>query len=188
MDAIQKMPIANNRVQVTHRAAYAIAILGLDIVARSTIRSMLPTGVVVSYGLSKRLSRSLRKGDRSTGGRNKTSEAFGRALRKFEQNGWIQRGRVFILVKDRAALLDYAVGWLLTLPKELANVDSQLVDVESGIQCIKSEIEDATLTEKAIMQRRQELEALMLLMKNGIGGSRWSGRGSVRAIPKTKII
>lgn len=153
------------------RTAYALALLGLEVVSRSTLRAMLPVGVE----RRRTVVRDARRDDWR--GKNKVTEKFKEALQIFEVSGWIQRGEKYVLVRDRRALLEFALYELdeQQLPKAL-------LDIESAVTAVQASLTDQTLTPKAIEQARAELAALRRLMVAPVLGRNRSGRGSVRRV------
>lgn len=183
---------------VTHTLSLALVALDLDVVSRATLRALLPTeprrkrpnatrtGVqirgingmgqgarrVVELGLAtdivpeRRLTRAPK---------NKFSVNFQIALGRLEASGWISRGEKFILVRDRRGLLDWATSAELPEVIELS--------IQPAIDALLAD-EAKAWTEKLLLQRDQELRALKRLMEGGLG-SHWSGRGSVRFVPRS---
>jgi hypothetical protein len=167
-------PADPNQVGPARRTAYALACLGLDVVSRSTLRSLLPDGS------RRRLPEQTIRQHRErrvdpTRGVNRVTVKFQDALRAFDQQGWIRRGQKYVLVVERQALLDYALDGLRFMPK-------QLLQIETTIDQLNEELRTAQMTVAAIEQAERERHALMALMRNGTPGAKWSGRGSVRRV------
>lgn len=176
LDGVSDTP---QRVGVPRRTAYALAVIGLDVVHRATIRAMLPKGVRAGVGNRGRLTASLKGEKRS---RNKTSEQYQDALRTFEARGWITRGREFLQVLDRQALFDNAVH-------NLTHVPQHFIDIENACRQVRGEIRAATeRSPQWLEQRRQELLRLQELMRAPIYGQNRSGRRSVRFVPRGRSL
>lgn len=157
------------------QAAYALAIFPLEIVHRSTIRAMLPAGRIRDAGMTGHLT-ALRNG--GTGTSNVTSKKYQDALRLFDQQGWIERGKEFLRIRDRQALLDHALLDADSLP-------AHFLALSAAIRMLQSQSDSGNPGFDE--QRRQELLAVMELMKaDNVAGSKHSGRGAVRFVPKGK--
>ena len=157
------------------RTAYALAIFPLDVVHRATIRAMLPAGQTGSYRTSAQMRRKSLTGNR--GSVNRTSVKFQDALRDFARLNWIDRGQQFLRIRERGALLDFAMADLDQVPHQFICLDDAIAEVKRVIQ---QDIEPPPSVE----QRRQELLALQRLMAAHVGGVHWSGRGSVCFVNK----
>jgi hypothetical protein len=83
-------------------------------------------------------------------------------------------------VRDRRSLLDWATS---------AVPGSEIeIDLNQAIDQIKADLDGADgLSAKAVEQRRRELLAIKRLMEQGFGMN-WSGRGSVRLIPRSRVL
>ena len=162
------------------RTAYALAIFPLDIVHRQTIRAMLPAGATTRYATSA-LRRRMDKGGGKGGARNRVSEAFQRALKHFDEENWIDRGREFVRIYDRGALLDWALRGLLEIPEHFISLDHVPAVIRVGLA-------EPDLPSAKAAQRHRELRAVQELMKASVQGVHWSGRGSVRFVNKGKAL
>jgi hypothetical protein len=160
------------------RVAFALAVMGLPIVHRNTIRAMLPPGMIVNYGLQQHLTRQAKAtGVYGGGGKNVTTKRFQTALWEFEREGWITRGEEFVLVNDRRMLLDYA------LDKITDPAPAHFVDITAAAARLRTEIEDARCRPSSwTEQRRRELIVIKRLMEEDFG----SGKGRVRLLPRSK--
>lgn len=194
---------------VSHTLALAMTALDLDVVHRSTLRALLPKGRVrpghdrtgltgraagrnvirrtqgldaasrhlIELGLASDPTTYTTRTDSS----NTMSDAFQKALARFEREGWISRGTTFVLVRDRRALLDWATS---SAPPE-----DFVLDLAGAIQRINDDLaNDVSMTVKAQEQRRQELLAIKRLMEQHFGSRNWSGRGSVRFFPRSHTL
>jgi hypothetical protein len=170
---------------VSQTIALALAALDLDVVHRSTLRAMLPTGATplrkVRLGRVRGASTGRTPGLLGPKRKNNMSDKFQRALSLFEGSGWVVRGEQYVLIRNRRALLNWAAAsdppdWLV-LP------------LSSAIEAINRELtEDPEMNAKAVEQRRRELLALQRLMEEGFGSANWSGRSSVRFFPRSKTL
>lgn len=156
------------------RAAYALAVFPLDVVERQTIRAMLPAGRRRNVGVTRHLN-AVTKGDTSNGRTNTTSEAFGDALRRFAKHGWIDRGQQFVRIRDRGALLDYALD-------ELGEIPAHFIAIDDALDRLRRELRQPTANDRLHAQRHRELKAIEELMRSQVQGVWWSGRGSVRFV------
>lgn len=147
--------------------AYALALLGLDVVNRHTVRAMLPKGVVIPSTPARRRA--------GGGSKNRTSIEFGNGLRLFEDSGWIQRGETYVLILNRRALLDYALD-------RFEGVPGRLLEIEGAVDVVLRRLTEDRLTPKAVEQANRELAALRRLMAPTVRGASYSGRGSVRRV------
>ena len=180
MSHIDAKPIGTQR-----RVAYALAIYPEVFVRRATIRAMLPPGQMVRRGLSGHLNRMDKFGHGSN--LNKQTEKFQRALYVFNRNGWIDRGTEFVKVKDRDALWECAVE---NIPIE-RRMPAQFLSLEQAVDVARTELwqveQEAVPSVELVEARRQELIVLQTLMTD-IKGNNWSGKGSVRFVPKGKVL
>lgn len=166
-------------VSTARRTAYALAVLGLPVVYRGTLRSLLPTGRARNIGVTGHLN-SVRN-DNGTGRVNVVSRKFQTALHDFEREGWITRGTEFVAVRDARALLDFALA-------DLGDKPSILLAIELAAEAVRRDLNEATDRSAAyVEQRRRELIALKRLMEQGFGEN-WSGRGAVRYVPRSKVL
>lgn len=192
----------------THTLAAGITAIGLDVVHRGTLRALLPEGETKLRGRAGRnpqgrnlaavrrvngldaqskhlieLGQMVGYARNETSGksRNRMSERFKKALNYLEDRGWIARGTKFVMVRDRIALADHATtadppaGWALDLAR---SIEAIRVDLENPSDAGVRELE----------HRRQELLAIQRLMEQGFGTHNWSGRGSVRFLPRSRTI
>lgn len=188
---------------VSQTVALALAALDLDVVHRATLRALLPAGRTRKprRASSKPGAASLRRVNGLDAGskyliergmatgfapieqirnksKNQMSEKFQRALKGFEDRGWLVRGEEYVLVRNRRALLDWATA--------AACPDWLVFPLGDAIDQINEDLKLArAMTPKALEQRRQELLAIKRLMEEGFGDN-WSGRGSVRLVPKSR--
>lgn len=167
-------------VGVGRKVAYALAVLGLDVVQRSTIRALLPVGVQ-KVGASQAQQAQRRKGKSGLVKQNGTTQRFHEKLREYEDWGWITRGHLLIAVHDRGALLDHALHGERNLPP-------RLLDIERAIAKIREDQAAAEPDDRLIEQRHKELRALMRLMKAPVTGVNRSGTKSVRFVNRSRII
>lgn len=154
--------------------AYALTLIECDIVARATLRALLPGGPT-----RKPTQETLRlryfEGNRKTSGGNKISIKFRDALYLFHREGWVTRGERYVAIRDRAALLNYATRAVWVDPVRLLRVDNAIAQVNWQIR-------SRELNPAALEQAHKEIAALRKLMKGGTLGASWSGRGSVRRV------
>jgi hypothetical protein len=136
---------------------------------------MLPAGPTSRYAKVSQVGRRTQ----NKGSKNRVSEAFGRALRFHEEQGWIDRGREFIRIRDRGALLDSAMRGLLKVPEHFISLDRVVAE-------IRADLAQPGLPAATAAQRHRELRAIQDLMKSPVQGVYWSGRGSVRFVNKGK--
>lgn len=161
------------------RAAYALAVFPLDVVHRKTIRAMLPRGRRKHPRETSNWTQFRRGEGRHTS--NAVSEEYQYALKRFAEAGWIDQGQTFLRIRDRGALLDYALDRLEEVPEYFIETDRVIELLEQELKRPKDEI-------PAWQQRERELLAIRELMKSAVQGVHWSGRGSVRFIPKGKAL
>ncbi len=188
----------------SHTLALALVALDLNVVHRATLRALLPAGRVQPGklhddrtggrnvirrmngldGASRHLIELGARADESmrvqADSSNAMSEIFKKALKRFEVNEWITRGSVYVLVRDKRSLLDWATS--------ARQPESFTLDLIAATQRIKDDLEDLDLTAKALEQRRKELLAIQRLMEQGYGSRNWSGRGSVRFLPRSRTL
>ncbi|MGW1399278.1 hypothetical protein ACWCRF_11520 [Streptomyces sp. NPDC002405] len=146
-------------------AAFALASLGLVVVQRGTLRALLPKGETKLRGDVARERWHL--GDKTRSGKNKTSMAFGRALQEFEDHGWLQRTPDVVIVRDRQALLDYAMALPLAVTPGHLNVKGALRAVRDDLRRTRD-----TATWEQIEQRHDEIKALLYLLHAPAAASR----------------
>lgn len=174
-----------DRIGTGRRTAYALAIFPLDIVHRSTIRALLPIGRM-SEGTQQSRNKMARTGKSGRGRINIESDKYRQTIRTLDRLGYIDRGREFLRIKDRGALLDHA---LMDLPRSTTRVE--FVRIAEAVEIVKREVreaEQAELLPGLIEQRRRELVALQGLMRATPGGDNWSGAGSVRFVPRGRAL
>lgn len=167
-------PADPDRVGPARRTAYALVALNLDVVSRATVRELLPSGTRRRFNEGHVRRQRMNRTDPGKGA-NRVSEAFLKALRRFEEQGWLQRGQRYLLIRDKQALLDYALDGLRSMPRQLLRLDA-------AIARINDELKQAELTPAAVEQAQRERHAIMALMRSEIRGASWSGRGSVRRV------
>jgi hypothetical protein len=137
--------------------AYALGVLGLVVVQRSTVRALLPKGETKLRGAVNRERWHL--GERTSIGRNRTSHTFGRALQEFEGQDWVRRTEDIVIVRDRQALLGYARTQQPAVTPAHLNVKGALRAVRNDFQRIR-----ATATRDQIEQHHAEIRALLHLL------------------------
>ncbi|WP_327222996.1 hypothetical protein OG229_02310 [Streptomyces platensis] len=167
-------------VGVGRKTAYALAVLGLDVVQRSTIRALLPVGTQ-QVGASRGQQAQRMKGKTGLVKKNRTSKLFQQKLNQFEDWGWISKGHILIALHDRGALLDHALQGQRRLP-------SRLLDLERAIAKIREDQATAEPDDRLIEQRHKELLALMSLMQVPVTGVNRSGTRSVRFVNRSRVI
>lgn len=163
-------------IGVGRTVAYALAVLGIEAVQRSTIRALLPQGEIKPRGLDRR--QRLRQGETASRRKNKTSMRFGEVLLRLERLGWVRRSPDLVYVTDRAALLKYALQGHPTAPQGLLDIAAALSSVQA-----EQGTPHPALAGALIEQRRQELKALTRLMQAPASGAQ-----SVRIIHKPQLI
>jgi hypothetical protein len=138
-------------------AAYALAILGLDVVQRSTVRALLPTGTTKPRGVA--CLQRWHLGERSGTSKNRTSVTFGKALQEFETNGWIKRIPDAVEVCDRGALLDYALDGQPA-------VHPDMLDARRALAAVRDDLRELRRTGDLaqVGRRHGEIEALLTLL------------------------
>lgn len=150
-------------VGVARTVAYALAILGLDVVHRSTVRALLPAGTTKPRGPASQARVHL--GERSGASKNRTSIAFGQALHEFETNGWLQRAGDVIHIRDRAALLDYAL-------EAFGAVTADVLDTRRALVVARRELRELRMRGPAdlsqLQQRHDEIAALLNLTRTPV--------------------
>ena len=167
-------------IGVRRMTAFALAAVDLDIVHRGTVRALLPSGRVKLAGPAAQRESIERYGRLAT--RNATSSAFKAALKQFEDNGWIVRGSEFVMVKDRESLRQYGCRDAVELPEKLLQLESAIDEVWRQIN------ESDGQSDKWVEQRRKEILALMALMNSPVTGANRSGKGSVRFVPRGRVV
>ncbi len=168
-------------VGIARRTAYALSVFPLDIVHRQTIRMMLPPGGI-RYKRSEANWLKIGLGDlNAKKSLNKASANFGAALKKFSDEGWIDRGREFLRIRERGDLLDYAV-------RDLAEMPDHFIELDRAIALLEQETTGSAPAPQSAEQRRRELLAIQQLMKAQVQGVHWSGRGSIRFVPKGRAL
>jgi hypothetical protein len=148
---------------ISDLVALALAVLELSIVRRSTVRLLCPDG-------------------------ERVSKAFGRALRTFEQAGYIQRENEYLRVLNRGGLL----SWIQEARDLTPQRARSLLNVQAAVSRLNAETINAdpaksALTPSTAEIRRQELIALSRLMEAGPGSSS-TGKGAVRIVPRSRSL
>jgi hypothetical protein len=171
----------DGRVQIgtPRRVAYALAVFPIDTVQRTTIRAMLPPGIT-----RQRPQAITRRAVGRGGSKNRVSVDFGRALQFFADQGWIDRGDVLLRIRDRDALRAHALSGLPDVP-------AHLIALEQAVTQLRAQVTSAARRKDSpalVAIRLQELRAIEQLMRSGVSGSNWSGRGSVRFPHKGRVI
>ncbi|MFF9861123.1 hypothetical protein [Streptomyces tendae] len=142
--------------------AYALAVLGLDVVHRSTIRALLPRGETKLRGPVARERWHL--GDDIGLGKNKTSIKFGHVLQEFEGHGWVRRTPELVYVHDPRALRSCSLDAEPAVrPTDLA-VKNALRAVRNDFQRVRT-----TATRDQIEQHHDEIRALLHLLHTPTG-------------------
>jgi hypothetical protein len=138
---------------------------------------MLPVGTTSRYATSA----SLRRKAAGKGRENQVTKAFQAALKFFAEEGWIDRGREFVRIRDRGALLDDALrGW--------TEVPDHFIRLDSVAAVIGEALNEPGLSRANAEQRRRELLAIQDLMRTDPQGARWSGRHSVQFVNKGRAL
>lgn len=138
-------------------AAFALAALGTEAVRRSTLRALLPKGETKRRGPVARERWHL--GDRNGLAKNKTSVAFGHALQEFEERGWVERTPEFVIVRDRRALLGFALEQQPAVTRDLLNIKGAITAIRNDLRKARG-IADREQVE----QRHDEIRALLYLL------------------------
>lgn len=159
---------------IGHTVAMGLVALRLDIVSRATLRALLPRGL--SYPTRqmqvKRTRTHVGYGPRIA---NDVTLRFQKALWRMEAAGWIERGETHVFVIDRRELLNFATS--VPMPEGFR------VDFSHAYETLVAE-PAGRLSPSGRHQREAELRALKRLMEEGLGAN-WSGRGSVRFVPRS---
>ena len=140
--------------------ALALATLGLDIVTRSTVRALLPAGTTKLRGPASQARVHL--GERSGAGKNRTSIAFGQALHEFEANHWLRRAGDVVKVRDRGALLDYALDTSGAVAVDALDIRRALAAARSELRRVRTR---RTADLSQLQQRHDEIAALLHLAR-----------------------
>ncbi len=171
----------DGRVQIgtPRRVAYALAVFPADTVQRTTIRAMLPPGT------TRQLPQAIvRRAANRHGSKNRVSIDFSRALKFFADRGWIDRGEMMLRICDRDALRDHALAGLSGVP-------DRFIALEQAVTQLRAQVTGAARRDDPpalVAIRLQELRAVEQLMRSGVSGSNWSGRGSVRFPHKGRVL
>lgn len=183
--AVTQRRVYTGSAGIYAHTCYALAMLRLDAVRRSTVRALLP-----EFGISRyqTFSQAEHRRSRGTSGSryNITTDKFQKTLVGLERDGLIVRGEVFVKVLNPAALLDRAM-------RDIEEHNTRLLlSVEKAIVQINREIRDAERDQEApviVERRRLELKRLQALMtQNVVGGIKRSGTGSVNRIAPGQTI
>ena len=143
---------------ISHLVAEALVLLDLPVVHRDVILLLMPK-------VDRRLTTST------------VGMQFGRALRKFHNWKWINRGEDgLIAVLDRAAL----VQWFAIAEDADDNHAATTLDIVGAVHAMKA----ADSTDEL---RRRELQAIQRLMQSA-PGSTTHGRGQVRLPAKPSMV
>jgi hypothetical protein len=171
----------DGRVQIgtPRRVAYALAVFPIDTVQRTTIRAMLPPGIT-----RQRPEAIVRRAADRGGSKNRISVDFGRALQFFAGRGWIDRGDVLLRIRDRDALRAHALSGLPGVPDRFIALEQAVAQLRAPAAGADRREDSRALA--AI--RLRELRAIEQLMRSGVSGSNWSGRGSVRFPHKSRVL
>jgi hypothetical protein len=175
------MGTTDGRVQIgtPRRVAYALAVFPIDTVQRTTIRAMLPPGT------TRRVQQAVvRRADSRHGSKNRVSVDFGQALKFFADQEWIDRGDVLLRIRDRDALRAHSLAGLPGVPDRFIALEQAVEQLRAQVTSTARRDDPPALA--AI--RLQELRAVEQLMRSGVSGSNWSGRGSVRFPHKGRVL
>lgn len=168
-------------IGILRRVAFILGVFDLPIVHRSTVRALLPPGCLKRIGDVGHATRMGRGASPTK--KNLVTKGFQDALREFEEFGWITRGSEFVKIHDHGALLDYAFRDLSgRTPDVFPSLQGAVLAIEAELQ--QSHSRNAAWVE----QRRRELLRLKRLMESGFGSCNWSGRGSVRLLPRGGLL
>lgn len=155
-------------------APFALCAWPEDVISRQTLRALMPVGTT-SYGTVSRHLSKVAKG--STGSKNVVTRALGKVLYALEQEGAIQRGEHFVLIRDRRILAEWA-GDAEQKPS------FSMLRIRSAIDGIKAEQADRTASRIAELRSR-ELASLSRLMEAHVGASAaHRGVDSFRPVPR----
>ena len=174
----------DGRVQIgtPRRVAYALAVFPIDTVQRTTIRAMLPPGT------TRQVPQAIvRRAANRHASKNRVSIDFGQALKFFADQGWIDRGDVLLRIRDRDALRAHALSGLPDMP----DMPAHLIALEQAVTQLRAQVTSAARRDDPpalVAIRLQELRAIEQLMRSGVSGSNWSGRGSVRFPHKGRVL
>ena len=171
----------DGRVQIgtPRRVAYALAVFPIDTVQRTTIRAMLPPGI------TRQIPQAVvRRATGRHGSKNRVSIDFGRALQLFADRGWIDRGEVLLRIRNRDALRAHALNGLPGVPDRFIALEQAVTQLRAQAACATQRKDPRAL----VAIRLQELRAIEQLMRSGVGGANWSGRGSVRFPHKSRVL
>lgn len=138
-------------------AAFALAALGTDAVRRSTLRALLPKGETKLRGPAARERWHL--GDRKGLAKNKTSVRFGHALQDFESRGWVERTPEVVIVRDRQALLGFALDQQPAVTADLLNIKGAITAARTDLRRARD-----TADPEQLEQRHDEIRALLYLL------------------------
>lgn len=168
----------DGRVQIgtPRRVAYALAVFPLDAVQRTTIRAMLPPGTTRQVPQAV-----VRRAGNRRGSKNRVSIDFGQALQVFARKGWIDRGEVMLRIRDRDALRAHALNGLPGVP-------DRFIALEQAAEQLRTQPARREDSRALVAIRLQELQAIEQLMRSGVSGSNWSGRGAVRFPHKSRVL
>lgn len=138
------------------QAAYALAVMDIEICHRSTIRAMLPAGTIRHLP-----NPAMRRREGKNTHVNRVSNALQAALKSFEDDGWIQRGEEFVRILDRQKLYDFALRDYDELPEGF-------IDYNAAESLVRSEVDTAGSKHPRawLEQRHRELERLRVLMES----------------------
>ncbi|MFE7648682.1 hypothetical protein [Streptomyces phaeoluteigriseus] len=142
---------------VRRTIAFALGVLGMDAVQRSTLRALLPKGETKLRGPVTRERWHL--GAKVSIGKNKTSVKFGQTLQDFEARGWVERTPDLVVVYDRRALFACALdGQPAVTPNHL--------NIKHGLQAARDDLRRTRVnaTVQEIERRHDEIEALLYLL------------------------
>ncbi|MEU9183352.1 hypothetical protein AB0D14_02040 [Streptomyces sp. NPDC048484] len=155
--------------------AFALATLGLETVRRGTIRAMLPKGVRKRRGPVAIERWHL--GDRTGIVKNKTSMAFGQALKELESHGWLERAAEVVVVRDRQALLAYAMEYEPAVTRDMLNVKGAITAARDDLRRVRG-----TANRDQLAQRHDEIRTLLYLLHAPTAGPQTARRSTFTSI------
>lgn len=158
---------------ISHLLALALAAMDLDVLRRSTIRSLLPRYAAPKFNGTNHVRRPA----------GVISRSINTAYRMFEEQGWIERitdGELLLVrVLDRESLF----GWVVHAVDLTTERAAHLLDVAHTVQQLQRERVPVDVHGTIAEFRRQELLALKRLME-AAPGSLTRERGRVVLVPK----
>lgn len=144
---------------------------------RATLRALLPHGTTRPKKSSA--ARTAKEGGRRWHSSNNMSKALQDSLELLEYRGLIERGNEFIKVLSHAGLRDFVES---SYPLD----ESWEKFVSDAAKTVSAQLRDERQPRLAEFRER-ELRALQRLMVDARGNN-WSGRGSVRLVPRGRAL